>query len=158
MAPQPETLTDDQIAMITEAVNSGEVAQAKLAQKKAQDPRVKKFASHMVTQHNKLKKQGESLAKKAQLTPMESTTSMDLSQKSTETLASLENADKTNFDKEYIDAQVQQHESVVLLLDSKLIPNASNSDLKARLEETRKMVEDHLNEAKEIQSSLASAQ
>ena len=156
--PQPETLTDDQIAMITETVDAGEVQQAKLAQKKAKDARVKKFASHMATQHTKSKKQGASLAKKAQLTPAESSTSMDLSQKSSETMAELENADRENFDKQYIDSQVQQHESVVLLLDSKLIPNASNADLKARLEETRSLVEKHLTEAREIQSSLASAE
>jgi putative membrane protein len=156
--PQPETLTDDQIAKIAETVDAGEVEQAKIAQKKAKNAKVKKFASHMVQQHTKSKKQTETLATKAQLTPADSTTAQDLSQKSTETCASLESAEATNFDKQYIDAQVQQHESVVLLLDSKLIPNASNADLKARLEETRKLVENHLTEAKEIQSSLASAE
>ncbi len=156
--PPAETLTDDQIAKIAETVDAGEVEQAKIAQKKAKNAKVKKFASHMVQQHTKSKKQNETLAKKAQLTPADSAVSQDLTQKSTETCASLESAEATNFDKQYIDAQVQQHESVVLLLDSKLIPSASNADLKARLEETRKLVETHLNEAKEIQSSLASAE
>lgn len=155
--PAPETLTDDQIAKITETVNTGEVEQAKIAQKKSKNARVKKYAAHMITQHNKSQKQIQTLTKKAQITPADSPTSQDLSQKSTETVASLESSDATTFDKTYIDAQVQQHESVVTLLDSKLIPNASNAELKARLEETRKLVETHLNEAKEIQSNLASA-
>ena len=104
--PQNETLTDDQIAKIAETVDSGEVEQAKIAQKKAKNAKVKKFASHMVQQHTKSKKQNETLAKKAQLTPADSTTSQDLSQKSSETVATLESTESSpDFDKKYIDAQ-----------------------------------------------------
>jgi putative membrane protein len=154
----PETLTDDQIAKITETVDAGEVEQGRIAQKKAKNARVKKFASHMVTQHTKSKKQNATLVKKAQITPADSTTAQTLSEKSSQTLATLESTESPDFDKKYIDAQIEQHENVVLLLDSKLIPNASNADLKARLEETKKLVETHLTEAKEIQQSLASAE
>jgi len=153
-----ETLTDDQIAKITETVDQGEVEQGRVAQKKAKDARVKKFASHMVTQHSKSKKQIATVTKKAQITPADSATAQTLSEKGEKTLADLESTASPDFDKKYIDAQVEQHENVVTLLDSKLIPSASNAELKARLEETRKLVEAHLTEAKEIQTSLASAE
>ncbi|MEO6576979.1 MAG: DUF4142 domain-containing protein, partial [Polyangiaceae bacterium] len=45
------TLNDNEIAAIVAAANTGEVEQAKLAQTRAKDARVKKFAAHMVSEH-----------------------------------------------------------------------------------------------------------
>jgi putative membrane protein len=158
MAAAPaETLTDDQIVKITETINSGEVEQAKLAQKTSKNGKVKKYAQHMISEHNKANKQTLSVAKKAQITPADSPTAQNLSDKASRTQETLATTDKADFDKRYIDAQVEAHESVALLIDSKLLPNASNPELKARLEEAKKMVEEHLAEAKEIQSNLATA-
>jgi putative membrane protein len=157
-APAPETLTDDQIVKITETINAGEVEQAKLAQKSSKNGKVKKYAQHMISEHNKANQKTASLAKKAQLTPADSPTAQNLSDKASRTKETLATTDKADFDKRYIDAQVEAHESVALLIDSKLLPNASNPELKARLEEAKKMVEEHLTEAKEIQSNLASAE
>jgi putative membrane protein len=156
-AAPAETLTDEQIVKITETINTGEVEQAKLAQKTSKNGKVKKYAQHMIQEHNKANKQTATVAKKAQITPAESPTAQNLSDKATRTKETLATTDKADFDKRYIDAQVEQHESVVLLIDSKLLPNASNPELKARLEEAKKMVEGHLAEAKEIQSNLATA-
>jgi putative membrane protein len=153
----PETLTDDQIVKIAETINKGEVDQAKLAEKTSKNGKVKKYAQHMISEHNKANQKTASVAKKAQLTPADSPTAQNLMDKATRTQETLATTDKADFDKRYIDAQVEAHESVVLLIDSKLLPNASNPELKARLEEAKKMVEDHLTEAKQIQSSLASA-
>jgi putative membrane protein len=156
-AAAPETLTDDQIVKIAETINSGEVEQAKLAQKTSKNGRVKRYANHMITEHTKAKKKTTTVAKKAQLTPADSPTAQTLSDKATRVKETLETTDKADFDKRYIDAQVEAHESVALLIDSKLLPNASNPELKERLEEAKKMVEQHLAEAKEIQSSLTAS-
>jgi len=152
---KPAPLTDDQIATITLAVNSGEVEQAKVAKEKSKDKRVKQFAQHMIQQHTKAKQKGEQLAKKDKLMTSESTVATDLTTAASQTLESLKSAEPTSFDKTYMDAQIQQHERVLELLNSQLIPDATNMDLKAQLEEARTMVETHLSEAKEIQTSLS---
>lgn len=152
-----ETLTDDQIVKITETINTGEVEQAKLAQKTSKNGKVKKYAQHMISEHNKANQKTASIAKKAQIKPADSPTAQNLSDKASRTKETLATTDKADFDKRYIDAQVEAHESVALLIDSKLLPNASNPELKARLEDAKKMVEEHLAEAKEIQSNLATA-
>jgi len=156
-AAQTPALNDDQIAKITETVDTGEVELAKVAQKKATDKRVKKYAEHMVTQHTQDKKKVESLSKRVQITPADSSVSADLAQNASRTRADLESAPKDDFDRQYINAQVEGHQKVYDLLSSQLIPNATNADLKNRLEEAKVMVEKHLTEAKEIQSSMASA-
>jgi len=153
---KPAPLTDDQIAMITDKVNAGEVEQAKLAKEKAKDKRVRQYAQHMIQQHTKAKNKGDQLAKKEKLAPSESPVSTDLTSSASQALESLKTAEATSFDKTYIDSQIQQHQRVLDLLNSQLIPNATNMDLKAQLEEARSMVETHLAEAKELQMSLAS--
>jgi len=153
---KPAPLTDDQIAMITDKVNAGEVEQAKLAKEKAKDKRVRQYAQHMIQQHTKAKNKGDQLAKKEKLAPSESPVSTDLTSTASQALESLKTAEATSFDKTYIDSQIQQHQRVLDLLNSQLIPNATNMDLKAQLEEARSMVETHLAEAKELQMSLAS--
>lgn len=156
-AAAPAALTDEQIVRITETVNEGEIEQAKLAQKKAKNPRVKKFAANMISQHTKSKKKSANLAKEAQLTVADSPVATDLESKTNQHLETLKAADRADFDRTYTDAQIAQHQEVLELLNKQLIPNASHPDLKAQLEEERGMVETHLLEAREIQSALMSA-
>ncbi len=154
----PLALTDEQIVGITATVNEAEIEQAKLAQRKAQNPRVKKFASNMVSQHSKAKKQSQSIAKEADLTEVESPLERDLKGKVSQQTQILMSAEDTDFDLIYTDAQIEQHEAVLDMLSNQLIPNASDPNLKAELEDTRDMVQQHLSEAREIRRSLISAQ
>ena len=154
VAAQP-ALTDEQIVGITETVDKGEIEQAKLAQKKAKNVRVKQFAAHMISQHTQSKQKGAKLAKQNKLTVSESSVGTSLESKANEELEKLKTADKADFDRAYTESQIAQHQEVLELLSSQLIPNASHPDLKAQLEEARSMVEKHLTEAKEIQVSLA---
>jgi putative membrane protein len=150
-------LSDGQIAKITDAVDTAEVNQAELANTKSKNPRVKKFASQMITQHTQAKQKSAQLAKKANLTPETSAAYSELDTKTSKVLDGLKSADAASFDQLYISAQVQGHQEVLDLLTTQLIPAASNADLKAQLEKTRTMVEKHLTDAKSIQQSLATA-
>jgi putative membrane protein len=154
--PKAEPLTDEQIVKITEAVNLAEIDQAKLAQKKSKNAKVKKFAAQMIAEHNQAKNKGAAWVKKAKITPADSTVGSDLSSKSMQQLESLKGVE-TDFDKTYIDGQVQAHQEVLSLLDTALIPAAQAADLKKQLEDTRAMVDKHLTHAKEIQAALAAA-
>jgi putative membrane protein len=148
-------LTDAQIIKVAETVDKGEIEQAKEAQKKVKNPQVKKLASHMISQHTKSKQKGASLAKKAQLTPADSPVATELTTKAEETLQTLKTAAPADIDRAYVDAQVKQHETVLELLNTRLIPSAVNTDLKAQLEETRSMVERHIEEARKVQQALS---
>jgi putative membrane protein len=151
---EPVALSDAQIVKVAETVDKGEIEQAKEAQKKSKNPQVKKLASHMIAQHTKSQKKGATLAKKAQLTPEDSPVASELSTKAEEALQTLKTAAPAELDKAYVDAQVKQHETVLELLNTRLIPSAVNADLKAQLEETRSMVEKHIEEARKIQQAL----
>jgi len=153
--PAAAPLSDAQIAKILATVDSAEIEQAKLAQKKSKNAGIKKFAAHMIQAHTKAKQKGTTLTKKAKLTPEDSDVSTELTGKTSATLDSLKLADAGSFDALYISAQAAQHEEVLNLVDSRLLPSATADELKGLLGETRTMVESHVTEAKTLQQTLA---
>lgn len=150
-------MSDSQLLQITHFANSGEIAQAKLAKDKSKNADVKKLAQMMLDQHMDADKKGDELAKKQSLTLADSATSQEL--KTTADSLTNDMAQKTgaDFDKAYVDAQVKEHQSVLDILDSKLIPTAHDPDVKKYLQDVRKAVAMHLDHAKDLQAELAGA-
>lgn len=146
--------TDAQIVGIVETLNSGEVDLGKVASKDAKSKDVKQFASMMVKHHSDANKDAEKFSKKSKISPAEAVESDKLKSETSAKEAELKGLKGAALDKTYIDSQVQMHQDALDLLDNKLIPSASNSDLKALLQRTRSFVSEHLDEAKKIQSKL----
>ena len=145
--PKGEPLTDEQIAAITDATNSGEIAQAKLAEAKSKDADVKRFAAMMIKDHGAAKQKQAKL----KLKPADSSISTALESDAASTLNALKGDKGADFDKAYIAAQVQEHQTVLDTINQKLLPNVKSADLKAYLEEVKTRVEDHLKHAKQLQ-------
>jgi putative membrane protein len=150
--PKPEALSDAQIAAITEAANSAEIAQAKVAQAKSKDPAVKKFAAMMITHHGEAKQKQAKLKLKTE----ESGVSTALQADAGATLNALNTDTSKDFDKTYVAAQVTGHQKVLDTINDKLLPNVKDAALKAYLEEIKPTVEQHLKQAKQLQESLDS--
>lgn len=153
--PAPAPLTDEQILMVSDLANTSEVDQARVAQGKAKDAKVRKFAAMMVTHHSEAKQKQKKLVGKLKLTPAESPLATELTTDSSTMLATLKSTPAPDFDTAYIDAQVQGHTKVLDALTTRLIPSAQNAELKALLEELRPRIEAHLQEAKDLQQALA---
>jgi putative membrane protein len=154
----PTPLTDGQIAKVAEAVDKGEIEQAREVQKKAKNPQVKKLAAQLMQHHTKNKQKAETLAKKEELTLEDSAVADQLSAKAAQNLESIKAASApADAERTYVEAQIAQHEEVLDLLDKRLIPSAVNADLKAQLEQTRKMVESHIEEARKVKQAISGA-
>jgi putative membrane protein len=151
------TLSDAQIIEITHTANAGEIEQARLAQTKAKDARVKKLAAMMIKDHSDADAKGLKLAKKASLTPATSPTAESLKSDAESNTTALKSQMGADFDKAYVDAQVKEHQAVLDTIDQKLVPSAQNADLKAYLADVRTAVAMHLDHAKDLQSALSSS-
>jgi putative membrane protein len=151
-APKPEDLNDAQIAAITDAANTAEIAQAKIAQVKSKDASVKAFAAMMIVHHGEAKQKQAKLKLKTE----ESGVSTALGADSAATLDVLKNATGKNFDEAYVRSQISGHQKVLDTINEKLVPNAKDANLKAYLEEIKPKVEEHLKQAKQLQQSLDS--
>lgn len=153
----PAPLTDAQITAVLQAVDTAEVEQAKIAQKKGKDKRVKQYAQQMVQHHTKSKQKGTTLAKKEQIQPEQSPVATQLTDKATQLTESLKNADPTTFDALYIEGQAQQHQEVLDLVNAQLIPSAQSNELKSLLAEMRTMVEKHVTEARTLHAAITNS-
>jgi putative membrane protein len=153
-APAAGGLTDPQIAAIVVAANQVDIEAGNLAVKKTKNPEVKKFAEQMVTDHTAINKAAVELVTKLKVTPAESDASKGLVSGGAETRAKLEKLDGAAFDKAYVDNEVAYHKAVIDTIDTKLVPSASNTELKNTLITVKPTIEEHLKHAEMIQQKL----
>lgn len=150
-------LSDNQILGIMATVDAGEIEQARLALQKANDSRVKQFATHMIEQHTDSTQKVQTIASQHGLTPAVSSTSTALKQKGEKTLSSLTNTASASFDSTYMNAQIQQHQEVLDMLHSQLMPASRSDAVSAQLKAAHTMVQSHLNDARQLEPLLDTA-
>lgn len=147
-------LTDAQIAKVAVTANDVDIAGGKAAARQTKNAKVKEFAHEMVKDHTAANKQAAALAAKLGITPEDSDASRDLEQKGQAALRKLKGLKGAAFDRAYIANEVSYHEEVLRSLDETLIPGAKDRELKALLTKVRGVVNDHLEHARSLQSSM----
>jgi putative membrane protein len=145
-------VNDAQIAAIVVAANQVDIDAGKFAAAKTSSADVKAFANTMITDHTAVNKSAVDLVTKLKVSPEENDTSRSLKAGGQENLAKLRDLSGKAFDKAYVDHEVAYHEQVISALDTVLIPNAQNAELKALLEKVRPAFEAHLSHAKNLQA------
>jgi putative membrane protein len=148
------TLADPQIAHVVVTANSLDSAAGAMARPKARNAQVKDFAQTMVRDHTALNKQSVDLARKLNVTPAENDVSRQLQQDAEKAKTDLAGKTGADYDKAYIDHEVQMHQTVLDAIDKTLIPGAQNAELKGLLEKARPTIAAHLDRAKNLQTTL----
>lgn len=146
----PSALSDAQIAAITDGANSAEIEQAKLARSKSKNQKVLQFASMMISHHSEAQKKQAKL----NIAPAESPLSAQMTTDANQVLTSLKEKTGSEFDQAYLRSQVDEHQTLLDTLNTRLLPSASNPELKAYLQEIKARVEQHLEAARTAQSNL----
>jgi putative membrane protein len=113
-----------------------EVAMGQVAEQKAQSEDVKSFGKRMVTDHGKANDELKSIASKKGVQ-----------------LPTKEHSVKWTSDKAYMDAMVQDHEKDLAEFKEEA-SSGSDPDVKKFADDTAKMVQEHLDLAKETQGKL----
>jgi putative membrane protein len=153
-APAAAGPTDAQIAHIVVTANTVDINAATVAESKGKSKDVKAFGKMMVTDHTGVNKQATALVKKLGVTPEDNPTSQALKQGGEENVKKLKGLKGAEFDKAYIDHEVDYHQAVLDAVDKTLIPSAKNAELKSLIEKVRPAFVAHLEKAKSIQASL----
>jgi len=152
-APAAGTWTDANIFALLDEANAADSAAGSIAATKATSSQVREFAREMMRDHHRLRTQGADLAKKLNITPAppsdDPVTSM--AQDETNTLNST--AKGKDFDKAYIDAEVNAHKAV-LDLATKAAGQTQNSELKNLIQKAAPVIQGHLTKAESIQKTL----
>lgn len=151
---QAAKLTDPQIAHIAYTAGAIDISAAKQALAKTHNKEVRQFAKDMVRDHTAVNKKALALVKKLKVKPENNPTSRALSKQASEKRAELRKLKGAAFDKAYIDNEVAYHKTVDNALETQLIPDASNPELKSLLQTGLKIFEGHLQHAEHLAADL----
>jgi putative membrane protein len=145
--------SDANILALLDEANVADSSEGAIAATKGTSAAVRNFGKQMVTDHHKLRVQGEALAKKLKITPTPPADDNIPSdaQKEVDDLNST--AKGKDFDKAYIDGQVDDHKKV-LDLAVKAMGQAQSTELKNLIQKATPIVQSHLDKAEAIQKTL----
>ena len=149
-----ERVSDANIAAIVVAANNADIAYANMALNKAVSDEVKSFARRMVADHNGVNTAAAALVAKLGVTPAENSISLDLRDNAERIRDELREKEGIEFDRAYIENEIEYHQSVLNTIDDTLLPSATDAELKQLLQNTRPAVAAHLDHAKRIRPTL----
>ena len=153
-APAPSgNWTDPNIVALLDEANMADSSAGAVASTKGTASAVRDFARRMMRDHHQLRAQGEALAKKLKITPAAPSDDpvTPAGQKEMDTLNST--AKGKDFDKAYIDAEVDVHKAV-LDIATKAAGQTQNAELKNLIQKAAPVIKGHLDKAESIQKAL----
>ena len=146
--------TDPQIAHIAYTAGQIDIDAAKLALKKSHNKKVRAFAQEMERDHKAVNVKALALCKKLGVTPEDNSTSQSLAAAAKAKATELQGLKGAAFDKAYVDNEVAYHKTVNGALETTLIPDASNAELKALLQTGLKLFQSHQAHAEMLDGEL----
>ena len=153
--PQAGAFSDAEIVGALQAADQSEMEAGDMAIEKASRADVKSYGNRMKKEHASHLERVNRIASEQGITGAESEFSGGLRRHATEMNGALRPLSGADFDRAYIDAMVADHQALLDALDERLIPSAKDAKLRAELRRTRSTVNDHLRDARRIQSRIA---
>jgi putative membrane protein len=151
-APAAGALSQGQAVAMVGAVDKHEIAAAEQAKSKKVTGDVADFANMLHSEHSRNLEAGQKLGvaqTSAEVTSME--------EKGRADLAMLGEKSGKDYEKAYVDAMVKGHEEALSLLDSRLLPAATDENVRTFLNNSRDHVAMHLERAKALQQKAGGA-
>jgi len=146
----PGTMSSSEIFGVLDTINRSEIDAGKLAKEKATAPEVRSFASHMVSEHERMMEDMKQLARRMDVQPQKPALAFTLNASHQDAMEELRDKSGSDFDKAYIEYQVKMHEQAIDLIRNGA-DEADNFSLKKHLRETRPELQNHLASAESIE-------
>jgi len=156
--PVAEMYTEAKIAAVGSVSNMSEIQPSQLALQRAQNPQVRQFAQQMIPDHTRLEQQMRQMLRQKGVTPEHNAYSYQMQQNLQPMMRELGAASGAAFDKLYMNHQISSHMSTLHALDTSLIPQARDPQMKAMLQQqVRPAVAMHFAEAQRLRDAVAHA-
>ncbi|UPT74718.1 MAG: DUF4142 domain-containing protein [Elusimicrobiota bacterium] len=148
--PPVAGISEAEAVAVLDLVNQDEIAFAQKAVEKSKNEEVLAFARQMIVDH------GENRRKLGEIgiQPANGELSNKLRDKHLGISRKLDRAEGSDFDRAYIGAMVDGHNGLLEKIDKKLAPAAKTAALATHVQDTRPVVEAHLEHARRIKRGL----
>lgn len=131
--------------------NLFETESSKLVDERSQDANVKQFANRMINDHTSVGSELEAVVASSNLDV--SLVAKSLDKKHKNLFTKLQKVSAKDFDKKYIDAQIDAHKDAVKLFKD-YAKDGTNSDLKSFAGKNLPTLEDHYKQVKDLKASM----
>jgi len=146
-------LTDPEIASVAVTANQVDIGNGDIAIARSKDSSILQFAQTMKRDHQAVIDQAVALVTKLKVTPKDNAVSQKLLADAAKIKKMLESKSGNAFDKAYIDNEVAYHKAVISVIETVLIPESQNAELKAFLQKVLPAFHAHLEHAEMIQKN-----
>ncbi|MGV8946953.1 MAG: DUF4142 domain-containing protein [Lutibacter sp.] len=153
-AQETSTLSDPEIASIAVVANQNDIDFAKIALQKSHNPKILEFAKTMISDHQAVIDMAVALVTKLKVTPQDNAVSKEYLANAKETMKMLNSKSAKTFDKAYVDNEVAYHKAVIAAVNTVLIPQSQNAELKALLQKVSPILNTHLKHAEMVQKQM----
>ena len=152
-APAAGAWTDANIFALLDEANAADSSAGAVAATKGTAAAVRDFGKRMMRDHHQLRAQGEALAKKLNVTPAAPSDDPVAPAAQTEMNTLNTTAKGKDFDRAYVDAEVDAHKAV-LGLATKAAGITQTAELKSLIQKAAPVIQGHLDKAEAIQKTL----
>jgi putative membrane protein len=136
--------------------NTMEIQLSRMASKQATSSAVKRVATQLVTDHSKNRQEVTALAKKLNVSLTPAAGGNVSASDSAAMPAELQGASGTEFDRAFIQHQIQAHQNNIQKIQSQMLPAVQEPQLKAYLQKTVKAMQGHLATLEKTEQGLSS--
>ncbi len=144
------TLTDADAGAVARTINDGEIQMAQVALTNASSQQVRDFAQMMITDHTSANQMLTSHGYGEIRNRVTEVLNADVSRR----MAMLRGKTGADFDRAFIGAQIDMHQTALETLRSTLQPSAQERNLRETLNTMRTSVEMHLRQAQMMQTAM----
>lgn len=148
-------LSDPEVASVAVVANQIDIGYAAIAKKRSRDADILQFAETMTNDHIAVINQAVALAKKLNVTPKTNDVSKKLLADAEKTNKMLQSKSGREFNKAYINNEVAYHKAVIAAVETLLIPETENGELKSLLQNILPALRTHLEHAEMVQKKIA---
>ena len=152
-SPAP-ALDDATIVAIFDNANTVDIETGKLAAKRGQSTEVRQFGAMLARDHDMVRQQGRDLAKKLGVTPTPPAGDKS-AQDQAAVIRRLSALSGAEFDRAFLQREVQFHKDVIAAIKTTLLPAIKNEELKALVVKVAPAFEAHLQMAENLGKQLA---
>ena len=153
-AAETIALSDAEIIGVALAANQAVIDSGRFAEERSSNADVKSFAKRLTKTHSDAYAALKDLAASQKIMPQNSSLSDRVKVAEEKHLETLDRQRGILFDLDYANHEVEFHQKMIHTWDEKLIPSASNEELKRFLADMRASIADHLEDARTLKISL----
>lgn len=136
-----------------DVANRGDIDSGRLAQTKAQDPKVREYGKRMVEEHQSMLREGNDTAARLRVIPTLDSESVTASMDQKKAMERLRKESGPSFDRAYIQHEIRTHREVLQKV-KEAEKSARQPAVKQMLMQTRPLIESHIEAALSIENAL----